>query len=250
MEDKREKLQKILAFAVPLSDQSRPESSPKAQSRRKSPTAASQAIDGDQNVQTGGGNVKRQTIKGNGNVQVGGSVSSINVRSGGRVKIELTPALGSIGANAALRARIEGLLKEINDARYERIGATYKFAALYGSLAKAFGLKSAEWKNIWLWHEFRAPEVIAWLEGARDNTQAGRIKKAAKGAGYKHTRPHLFRLEGDYLGQLGMSDEDALATRQLITGKSSRKDMTDNEFSNWVGYLARKVELMYGETGN
>lgn len=117
-------------------------------------------------------------------------------------------------------------------------------------MAKAFGLKPVDWKNIWLWDESRAAEIIAWLESKRDNTQQGRIEKAAKGEGYKHTRGHLFDIEKDYLAQLGWDDNVARPRRQLYTGKASRADMTDSEFRDWVGYLRREVEAMYGEAKN
>lgn len=174
----------------------------------------------------------------------------MTVRASRSPKIELAPAPGSIGANPALRLRIDGLLKEVEQYRYERIGKGYRFGTVYGELAKAFGLKASEWKNIWLQDEAVATEVIAWLEAKRDNTIQGRIKKAAKGEGYQHTRGHLFRIESDYLAQLGWDDRQARDRRQLIAGAASRKDLSDNEFRNWVGYLRREVERMYDETEN
>lgn len=164
--------------------------------------------------------------------------------------MELAPPIGSIGANPALRSRIETLIKQINEYRYARLGKTFKGGAIYGELAKAFGLKAPEWRNIWLWDEFRAEEVIYWLEAKRDNTQQGRINKASKGEGYKHSRGHLFRLEKDYLAQLEWADDVTRRRRQLITGHASRTDLGDAEFRNWVSYLRRELEGMYGETDN
>ncbi len=217
---------------------------------RKKAAQPSQTIDGDNNAQVAGGKVVRQSIKGNGNVQVAGTVQQLTVRSSKSPKIEVAPPSGSIGANPALRIRIEGLIKQINEYRYQRLGKAFKFAALYGELAKAFGLKPSDWKSIWLWHECWAKELIDWLEDKLDNTMQGRINKVAKGEGYQHARGHLFGMEKDYLAQLGWEDKDARTRRQLITGKTSRADMDDNEFRNWVGYLRREVEQMYGETEN
>lgn len=240
MEDEKiVKLRRALEAATPAK--------PKATRRKAEP---SQTIEGEQNIQAAGGKVVRQSIKGNGNVQIGGGLGSMNIRTIKGPKIEIAPPLGSIGANPALRTRIEGLIKQINDYRYQRLGKAYKFGALNGELAKAFGLKPADWKNIWLWDESSAEEIIAWLEGKRDNTQQGRVEKATKREGFQHSRGHLFRLEKDYSGQLGWNDDYAKSKRLLITGKESRADMNDVEFRAWVGYLRREVELMYGEAKN
>ncbi|EBU8698761.1 hypothetical protein AABH71_003158 [Salmonella enterica] len=212
--------------------------------KRASP---SQKIEGDKNIQVGSAHLQ-QSIKGHSNVQVGGSVSSLTVHSGSKATINLAPAVGSIGANPSFRFRIEELVKEINDYRYQRLGNTFNFRALYGELGKAFGFKPSEWKKIWLCDESLAPEVIKWLEGKRDNTIQGRIKKATKGEGYKHSRGHLFRIESDYLKQLGWDEKITRDRRKLITGAASRKDITDVEFQNWVGYLRRELNKMYGET--
>ena len=92
--------------------------------------------------------------------------------------------------------------------------------------------------------------MINWLAGKRDNTQQGRINKAANGEGYQHSRGHLFRLEKDYLGQLEWSDDVIRKRRQLVAGHASRADLSDSEFRNWVAYLRRELEEMYGETEN
>lgn len=206
-----------------------------------------QTIEGDQNIQAGGGKVARQSIKGNGNVQIGGGVGNMTIRAGRAPKIEIAPPLGSIGADSALRARIEQLIKQVSDYRFKRLGKNFRFGALYGDLAKAFGLKAADWRMIWLWDASRADEVIAWLQGKLDATQQGRIEKAATREGFQHTRGHLFGQERDYLGQLGWNDDFAKARRTLITGKVSRADIKDDEFRRWVGYLRRELEAMYGE---
>ncbi|ECE3294009.1 hypothetical protein C3509_18035 [Salmonella enterica] len=208
----------------------------------------SQIICGDNNAQISDTKSVRQSITGNGNVQIAGTMQQVTVRAGRTPKIELTPPQHSIGANAVLRLRIEGLFKQINEYRHQRLGKNFKFGAIYGELAKAFGLKPADWRNVWLWDKSRAVEIISWLEAKRDNTIKGKIEKAASKAGYQHTRGHLFRLEKDYLSQLGWDDEQSKSSRTLMTGKKSRSDMSDNEFRSWVGYLRRELELMYGET--
>lgn len=223
-------------------------SSPKSRSRRV--VKSSQVVCGDNNTQMNDGKVSGQSIKGNGNVQISGAMHKLTVRTNKSPKIELTPPHDSIGANATLRLRIEGLIKQINDYRYQRLGEKFKFGAIYGELAKAFGLKPADWKNVWLWDESRAPELISWLEVKRDNTINGKIEKAASKEGYRHTRGHLFRLEKDYLAQLGWDESQSKSRRMLMTGKNSRADMDDNEFRSWVGYLRQELKLMYGETGD
>lgn len=240
MEDEKiVKLRQALEAATPVK--------PKA-TRRK--TVPSQAIEGDNNMQTGSGKVVRQSIKGSGNVQVAGGVNSMTIRTPKAPKIELTPPPGSIGANPALRLRIEGLIKQIEEYRYQRLGKSYKFGSVHGDLARSLGYKSADWRNVWLEDESSATQIITWLEEKRDNTQQGRIEKAAKRPGFNHSRGQLFRQEGDYLKQLDWDDGQAKERRHLVTGKSSRADMSDPEFRNWVGYLRREVEKMYGEATN
>lgn len=219
--------------------------------RRKTSSAPKQSIEGDSNTQIGSSKHKvNQSIRGSGNTQIAGGVQTLTIKTGKSPKIELAPPSGSIGASPVLRSRIEELIKQINEYRYQRLGKSFKFGALYGELAKAFGLKASEWRSIWLWDEFRAGEVTTWLEGKRDSTQQGRINKAAKGEGFQHSRGHLFRLEKEYLAQLEWPDDVTRKKRQLIAGHASRADLSEGAFRNWVSYLRRELDDMYGETEN
>lgn len=212
------------------------------------PAKPSQTIEGSQNIQTNDG-ITHQSIKGNGNVQISGAKGNVTVRTA-KAKVEIAPPIGSIGANPALRTRIDSLIKKINEYRYQRLGSSLKFGAIYGDLAKAFGLKAADWKNIWLWDESTAGEIIAWLEGKLDNTQYGRIEKVTKQEGFQHSRGHLFRMERGYLEQLTWSDDHTKAQRILVIGKASRADMSNTELRAWISYLRQKVESMYGGEGS
>lgn len=222
---------------------------PKKAKRSRKKVEPTQTIDGDNNTQIGASKVSKQSIQGSGNTQIAGGVQSLTIKTG-KAKVELAPPPGSIGASAVLRSRIEALIKEVNEYRYKRLGKAFKFGALYGELAKAFGLKASEWRSIWLWDEFRADEVVAWLESKRDNTQQGRINKAAKGEGFQHSRGHLFRLEKQYVEQLEWPEDVTRKRLQLVTSHTSRADLSAAEFNNWVAYLRREVEAMYGETNN
>ena len=192
MEDEKIiKLRRALESATPA----------KPKTTRKA--ASSQTIEGDQNIQAGGGKVVRQSIKGNGNVQIGGGVGNMTIRTSKGPKIEITAPVGSLGANPAFRARIEGLLKQINDYRYQRLGKAFKFGALYGDLAKAFDIDPKNWKAIWMLDESVAAEVIPWLEAKLDSTQQGRLEKAARREGYAHTRGHIGEIgAGRIVGRL------------------------------------------------
>lgn len=166
-----------------------------------------------------------------------------------KTTLEVAPPPGSIGANPLLRSRIDKLFKAINKFRAERLGDKYKYGALYGEMARHFGLKAKEWTDMWLWPESRADEVIHFLEDKRDNTQQGRVNKAASRPGYKHTRGHLFRLEKEALAKLEW-DGNSDAVRELryrLIGKSSRSDMSDNEFANWVAHLEGEVRRAHEE---
>lgn len=88
-----------------------------------------------------------------------------------------------------------------------------------------------------------------FLESKRDNTQQGRVNKAASSPVYKHTRGHLFRLEKEALDKLDW-DGSSVSVRDMrlrLIGKSSRSEMSYNEFSNWVAYLEGEVKRAHGE---
>lgn len=208
---------------------------------------ASQVIEGDGNMQVGG-KPAQQSIKGNGNVQIGGGVNALHIGTGRPLKVEMAAPDGTIGADPTLRARIESLIKQVNDYRYQRLGKAFRFAALHGELAKAFGMSPKNWKSLWLLDRAMAPDVIGWLQQRLDNTQQGRIDRAAGRRDYAHTRGHLFAQEKEYLLQLGWDDEQAREQRYLCTGKASRRDMSNGEFQQWVSYLYRSLGRIYGES--
>lgn len=224
------------------------EEPPPKKPRKKAKAEPAQSIEGDNNTQIGGRKKASQSIRGNGNTQIAGGVQSLTIKAGKAPKVELAPPKGSIAANVALLNRIKTLIKEVEEHRASRMGKGFKYGVLHGEMAHAFGLKRSEWRAIWLWDEDRANDVITWLESKRDNTQQGRINKAAKNEGYQHTRGHLFKLEKDYLGQLEWPDDVTRKRRQLIAGHVSRAELSDGDFRNWVAYLRRELEQMYGET--
>jgi hypothetical protein len=180
------------------------------------------------------------------NGKVIGRVEHLTVVTGSP-KLEVPPPPTSIGADSALRLRIDGLLNEIRENRSKYHGANTRWGAINGELAKAFGLPPRNWKQIYLLDVCRAEEVIAWLEEKRDNTIQGRIKKAASRPGYRHSRGHLFGQEKEYLEKLEWDDATARERRGLVTGKTSRADMSDDELRNWVAYLRREHERLYGD---
>ena len=180
-----------------------------------------------------------QSVAGNNN-QVTQNINTIT-------KLHVGPPSGSIGAHVALRLRITSLVQEVQEYRRKRFSDEFKYGSVQGIAAKALGLQKDQWAQIWLWDISRAPEVIAEVERARDNTQEGRINKAAQQPGYRHTRGHLFRLEKDYLMQLEWGDDKARNERLIVVGAASRADLSDNEFNNWVAHLRSEVQRMYGE---
>ena len=188
-----------------------------------------------------------QMISGHGNEGVVGDNNQVTQNINTTTTLKVEPPPGTIGAHAALRRRITDLIREIEEHRRARLGAKFKYGSVQGIAAEALGLKKTQWQQVWLWDVSRAPEVIERLERARDNTMQGRINKAARRQDYGHTRGHLFRLEKDYLAQLGWGDEKAHEERLLMTGETSRARMSDAQFGNWVAHLNVTVRRMYGE---
>lgn len=218
----------------PIADAAKPKRAP----RRKAASPAS-------NVVNIGGNNNSIAQVGNGNTYNDHKTVIQTLKT----TVEVAPPPGSIGAHPLLRSRIDKLFKAINKFRAERLGDKYKYGAIYGEMARHFGLKAKEWTDMWLWPESRADEVIHFLEDKRDNTRQARVNKASSRPGYKHTRPHLFRLEKEALAKLGWDDKsDAVRDlRYRLIGKSSRSDMMDNEFRNWVAHLEAEVRRVHGE---
>lgn len=204
-----------------------------------------QKIEGDSNTQISEGKTVNQSIRGNGNVQIA-SADRVTINQGvPKVTTRVSPPLGTIGASAMLKKRIQKLADEILKSRRNRIGSDFDFRVFWKSMARDLGTE--KWTDIWLWDECRASEVIAVLEAARDKTIEGRIKKAAKREGYQHTRGHLFRQEREYGQHLGLSDEGLKEEMYLTTGKESHRDLTYDEHYNFVLHLKRRLDRFYGE---
>lgn len=189
----------------------------------------------------------KQTISGQGNVGVVGDGNQVIQHINTTTKLKVGPPPGSIGAHRALRLRINALIKEIERSRIENHGKGFQYGSVQGIAAQALGLKNDEWGLMWFWDVSRAPEVIEVLERARDNTIQGRINKAARRPGYKHSRGHLFRIEKEHLEKLEWSDEQAHGERRLVMGAESRSRMSDNDLANWVAHLDGLVRRLHGE---
>lgn len=208
----------------------------------------SQKIIGDNNVQSADSPKVQQSIKGSGNIQLSGAGVSVVLNNMKPSRTTISAPLGSIGANVALKNRITALIKQIEEYRQKRMGNKFKHGVIYGELATAFGLKRKDWALIYLWDEYRADEVLQWLQTKLDNTQQGKVNRAKQNEGHQHTRGQLFALEKNYVEQLNWSKDMTKNVMYRLTGKISRADMDNNEFRNWVMYLRSELEKLYGET--
>ena len=202
-----------------------------------------QSIVGDGNQQISNDGGVSQTIQGNNNTQIS---SNVTVNSQRAIKIELPLPPNSIGANPALRTRIESLIKEIKDEQFKRLGSKYNWAAFNEILAKEFGLLPKNWKQIFTFDENLAPDIIGFLTVKLDNTIGGKVRKA-KTTSSMHTKPQCFKYEKDYLEQLEWDNTFTKTERKMITGYTSRKDIPVAAFNQWVAYLGRKCDAMYGD---
>lgn len=237
--------EELLDFAKSLPSTDEPPKKERESTKRR----ASQSITGNSNAQIGDGKEVSQSIRGNRNIQISGSGHSIKINTDNKETPQAAPLPAhSIGNNSALRIRIENLIKDIISYRYKRYGKNYKGGAVYGQLATAFGLR--KWNEILLWDESRAPEVISWLESKRNNTQQGKIEKAATRSGYQHSRGHLHALEKKYLTQTGWGEPEYRSRLALVTGREKRRDLSDNELRNWISYIERYLDRFYDETDN
>lgn len=220
---------------------------PAAPRRRRA--SSGQGIDGDGNTQIAEAKTARQSIRGRNNVQISGTGNKVVIAPGPvKETIRVDPPSGTIGDNATLKKRIQALAKEILDSRLKRLGSTFEFGKFWYGMARNFEHLGVEkWADIWMLKEGHAPEVIEYLEEARDNTIDGRIKKAAKRKGYQHKRGHLFALEKQYAEHLGWNEEDIRKEMRLVTGKDSHKELGLGEHQTFVDHLERLVDKLYGE---
>lgn len=210
-------------------------------------TVPSQVIDGDNNVQAGGGKAVRQSIKGSGNVQVAGGVGSMTIRTAKGPKIVIAPAPDSIGANGLLKEQIKEAFGKLGTEREKRFGKS-AYQTLYATFKNDFHIpKELPWTIIWDWPESRSPEILQYLEGKYDNTIAGKIEKAAKKPGYQHTRGQLFAREKELLDHLGLkpSSPEVKDEMRRVFGTDTHKNLDPRQHANWVAHIERWVDRMY-----
>lgn len=223
-EDKRKKVMSIIKDAIDSSEGSQT----KTPKRKRSP-APKKAVG--------------MSIVGDGNVQVGGNVTQ-NFYGDKKENITVAPPVGSIGADALLRDRIETLIGELGMRRKERLGNN-AFAAMMNNFKRDFKIqKNKKWTCIWLWPESRAEEIVQYFQEKLGNTIKGRQEKAALKPGYRHSRRQLFAKERKVLDELDLDSDNPILRGCMMRyfGVSSRRDMTDEQLASWVAYLDQEAE--------
>lgn len=190
----------------------------------------------------------KQMAVGNGNIQISGDVGRITLEASKKVVVKYQYPLGTIGANPTLKSRIESMINELGLRREKRFQKS-AYAVIRSNLKKDFGIsKSEKWTSIWEWPESRASELIDYFAVKLDKTIDGKIQKSAQKPNYKHTRGQLFRMEKEYLDLLGFKADspEIKNIREKMFGSSSRKDMSDSQFRNWVEILKKRVQEVHG----
>ncbi len=207
----------------------------------------SQTIEGDGNIQAGGGKVARQSIKGSGNVQVGGGVGTMTIRTTRGPKIEITPAPGSIGADGVLKEQVKEAFGKVGTEREKRFGKS-AYQVMYSTFKKDFSIpKELPWTVIWDWHASRAAEIFAYLEQKHGNTIGGKIENAARKPGYQHTRGQLFAREKELLEHLGLKPGSPEVKGEMLRlfGTDTHKNLDPRQHANWVAHIEHLVDRMY-----
>jgi len=241
---RRARAEKKLRDALSAADPVEPSPRPR---RKRVSVAQSQSIEGDGNTQIGSEAKVRQAIKGNNNTQVSGAIQALTVVTGGTAKIHVAPPPNSIGANAILKERITALFNKLGLERQKRLGKA-AFASMYSNFKRDFDIPGKlPWHTIWLWPEARAGEIASYLEGKYANTISGRVEKAARAPGYKHTRQHLFARERDFLEQLDLKPKDPEVLEKMVRlfGTDTHKELTHQQHTQWVEYLETLVDRQY-----
>uniref|UniRef100_UPI004057586E hypothetical protein n=1 Tax=Candidatus Electronema sp. TaxID=2698783 RepID=UPI004057586E len=162
-------------------------------------------------------------------------------------KIGILPSPTSIGGNPLLKQSIIDRFNKLGEEREKRFGKS-AYSGMYGKFKSDFGIKKEEqWTKIWLWPAACAVQIIKYLDEKYSNTIAGRIEKAATKEGCIPKRPSLFKREGELLSQLQVDREHAKECLHKYFCVTSRKNLTDLQFWQWICYLEKEVEKMYGE---
>jgi hypothetical protein len=226
-EEKIKKIKAIIKDAVKSSD-----ADPKAAPPRKSAARAKKT--------------PTMSIVGDGNIQAGGNITQ-NFYSSSKKAGVVAPPVGTIGANALLRDRIQTLIDELGMRRKERVGDN-AFSVMLKNFKLYFKIpKTKKWTCIWLWPESRAEEIIQYFDEKLGNTIKGRQERAASKPGYRQSRRQLFAQERKILDELGLDSDNPILRNcmKLYFGVSSRRDMTDEQLANWVAYLDQESERLY-----
>jgi transcriptional regulator with XRE-family HTH domain len=183
-----------------------------------------------------------QIAKGSNIIQSGGDIhGGINIKSTNKkVNIEYQPPHGTIGANAALRERIQGLFNELGLRREERFGKS-AYPVMYSEFKKAFTIpRNQKYTAFLLWPESRSTEIIEYLEEKLDNTIKGRKQKAASRKG--HTAPYLLGETSRLHKLLGLSEQEYRAHLHYMFGVTSRSELSQSQLANYVAYLKEQVD--------
>ena len=195
-----------------------------------------------------------QNITGNGNKVAGGSINEIHYHNHSRktTKEKIYPPPDSIGGNAMLKKSIQDRIKKLADARMEHWGYDPKktYSIIYTQFKKAFRMPvKSTFTEIWRWPTGCANTILDYLDEKYANTIPGKIEESASRPGYIHTRPHLYRLEGELLSNIGLqiSSPEVKEMLQYYFGKQSHRSLTDLEHWIFVKYLDEVVKKKIGE---
>lgn len=190
-----------------------------------------------------------QLVVGNNNITIGvtGDLKITPQKTKSSV-FNIKPPENSIGNDSLLKKRINDLFNDIAEARVKRLGETQKKVrqVMYANFKRDFEIKGS-YSEIWTWPKAAAEAIIKYWEDKWNNTIPGRIQKAAQKEDYLHTRPHLYRLEKNYLSQIGLKQNDMQVKDYLkrYFGVTTHKKLTHIEHYLWVKHLETILNEIY-----
>lgn len=201
-----------------------------------------QTIKGSNNKQKSKRKSSKQHIEGNNNVQISTSITTAKHTQ----KIEAVP--GTIGANSALKNRINELINKICEERIKSQSCSFASAkkGLTGRMKKDLGYSASIRWDIYTYsmtENYAIDVVIPYLQGKYDKTIGGKIAKS-KSKNKTHTRAHMMKLETEALKQIGLKP-DSPEVRQLmdnIFGVTSHRQLPDAQLYQFVEYMENRVE--------
>ena len=183
-------------------------------------------------------------------------IGDIKLITKGKPSIKMTPPPDSIGGNSHLVMAIEDRVKKLADYRIKRLIkespnkdqreiSNGVYGTIWHHFKRRFSIQRGQPYTVYKkWNKNSAEEILNYFDELIDKTIQGKIEKAAKKTGYKHSRRYLFKQETQLLKYFDRMPSNPEVDEKLymLFRVTSHKDLTDYQFQRWIEYLESRFE--------